>query len=121
MEGDLTLLHIRMRTKSRRLAGRAIKQFEAQAPKALMYLFGLAQSAQDTKQPITASMGGIVRHSATEFEARHTLPGRRTQFDLALALPSEDAARAYLAQFADAAAAEAAAEKLCRMICNLHI
>ncbi len=120
MEGDLTLLHVRMQTKSRRLAGRAIKQFEAQAPKALTYLFGLAQDAQEGK-PSSAAVGEIVRHSATEFEARHTVCGRKAQFDLALALPSEDAARAYLAQFADAAFAEDAAEKLCKIICNSHI
>ncbi|MBE0600444.1 MAG: DUF4364 family protein [Firmicutes bacterium] len=120
MEGDLTLLSIRMQTKSRRLAGRAMKQFEAQAPKALTYLFGLAQDAQGST-PFPAAGGEIVRHSATEFEARHSLFHKKAQLDVALALPSEEAAKAYLSQFADAAFADSAAEKLCKMICNLHL
>ncbi|HPJ01400.1 MAG TPA: DUF4364 family protein [Candidatus Limiplasma sp.] len=121
MEGDLTMLHIRMQTKSRRLAGRAIKLFEAQAPKVLTYLFGLAQDAQRAKPPAGKVPGEIVRHSATEYEARHMLPGKKAQFDLALALPTEEAAKAYLAQFVNQGFADDAAEKLCRMICNLHI
>ena len=119
-EGDLTMLSIRMQTKSRRLAGRAIKQFEAQAPKVLMYLYELAQSAQDAELPKKHPVGEIIRHSATEFEARHTLGGKRAQFDLALALPTEEAAAAYLAQFADTAAKAEAADKLCKLICYLH-
>lgn len=120
-EGDLTMLHIRMRTKSRRLAGRAIKQFEAQAPKVLTYLFELAQSAQGAERAAKNTVGEIVRHSAAEFEARHTLDAKRAQFDLALALPSEEAAAAYLAQFADAGVAGETAEKLCKLICNLYL
>ena len=116
MEGDLTMMHIRMQTKSRRLAGRAIKQFETQAPKALMYLYELAQSANDAQHSDKGAAGEIVRHSATEFEARHTLNGKRVQFDVALALPAEEAAQAYLKLFADEHIAAEASEKLCKIL-----
>ncbi len=118
-EGDLRMLEIRMHVKSRRLAGRAIKQFEAQAPKVLLYLYQLAQnagSAPDNKPVV----GEVVRHSSTEYEARHSLENKRAQLDLTLTLPSEDAAAAYLNLFADATAADEAAERLCRLICAMH-
>ncbi len=121
MEGDLTLLHIRMRTKSRRLAGRAMKLFETQSPKVLTYLYELAQNAQSEKPPASGTRTDIVRHSTTEYEARHTLYGKKAQLDMALTLPSEAAAGAYLAQFADTAVAAEAAEMLCKLICNLHL
>ncbi len=121
-EGDLTMLNIRLHLESRRLAGRAIRQFEAQAPKVLTYLYQLAQSAQGADAAArTAADGEIVRHSATEFEARHTILGKRARLDVALTLPTEEAAAAYLALFADSAAAEETAEKLCRLICALHL
>jgi hypothetical protein len=113
-EGDLRMLEIRMHTKSRRLAGRAIRQFEAQAPKVLMYLFQLAQGAEHTAK---AAQGEIVRHSAAEFEARHTLEGKRARLELALTLPAEDAAAAYLALFNDAEVAADTAEKLLKLVC----
>lgn len=121
-EGDLTMLNIRMHVESRRLAGRAIRQFEAQAPKVLTYLYQLAQNAQGAVATVhTTADGEIMRHSATEFEARHTLLGKRARFDVALTLPTEEAAAAYLALLADSAAAEETADKLCKLICALHL
>ena len=120
-EGDLTILSIRMHVESRRLAGRAIRQFEAQAPKVLLYLFQLAQSAQTMDAKAEAGQGEIVRHSATEFEARHSLDGKRARFDVALALPAEEAAAAYLALFSDPAVAGETADKLCKLICALRL
>jgi len=117
-EGDLTMLHIRMHVKSRRLAGRAMKQFETQAPKVLLYLFQLAQSAQETEPADAAAEGEIVRHSASEFEARHALQGKRAALDVSLTLPTEEAARQYLALFQEETAAADAAEKLLRLICG---
>lgn len=119
-EGDLTMLQIRMHTKSRRLAGRAIRQFEAQAPKVIVYVFQLAQSAQDMEPIETADVGEIVRLSATEFEARHTLAGKRATLDVTLTLPTEEAAKQYLAQFRQAAAAADAAEKLLKLVCAVR-
>jgi hypothetical protein len=119
-EGDLTVLQLRMHTKSRRLAGRAIRQFEAQAPKVVMYLFQLAQGAQAMEPAETFGEGEIVRHSATEFEARHTLTGKRAALDVTLTLPSEEAARQYLAQFREEAVAADAAEKLLKLICAIR-
>ena len=118
-EGDLTMMAIRMQTKSRRLAGRAMKQFEAQAPKALLFLFQLAQSAQGGQPPAQSSE--VVRHSATEFEARHTISAKRVQFDVRLTLPTEEAAAAYLGQFTVVAVAQDTAEKLCKILCGIHI
>lgn len=120
-EGDLTMLSIRMQTKSRRLAGRAIRQFESHASKVILYLFQLAQSAQGAEPRANVPGADIVRHSATEYEARHTLDGKRAQFDITLTLPTEEAAAAYLSLVLDPAAAADTAEKLCRMICGLHI
>jgi hypothetical protein len=120
LEGDLTMMTIRIQTKSRRLAGRAIRQFEAQASKVLLYLFQLAQGAQSTQTLAGAPQGEIVRHSPTEFEARHSLAGRRVQFDIALTLPSEEAAAAYLNLFTDSTVAYDTAEQLCKIICGLH-
>ena len=120
-EGDLTMLNIRMRTKSRRLAGRAIKQFEAQAPKVLTYLYQLAQNAQTAEPAQKRASGEIVRHSASEYEARHMLAGRRVQLDIRLTLPTEEAAAGYLALVSEPETAADTAEKLCRMICGLHI
>lgn len=119
-EGDLRMLEIRMHVKSRRLAGRAIKQFEAQAPKVLLYLYQLAQTAGSAPDKDKPAAGEIVRHSSTEYEARHSLENKRAQLDLTLTLPSEDAAAAYLNLFADASAADEAADRLCRLICALH-
>jgi hypothetical protein len=120
-EGDLTILNIRMHLESRRLAGRAIRQFEAQAPKVLLYLFQLAQGAQGTEGGAIAGRGEIVRHSATEFEARHSLDWKRARFDISLTLPTEEAAAAYLALFADSAVVAETADKLCKLICALRL
>ena len=120
-EGDLTMMRIRMQTKSRRLAGRALKQFEAQAPQVMLYLFTLAQSAQSAEPKTKDITGEIIRHSASEFEARHTLDGKRVQFDIALALPSEEAARAYLSLYSDIATAAEVSDKLCKMLCSIRI
>jgi len=116
-EGDLRMLEIRMHTKSRRLAGRAIRQFEAQAPKVLMYLFQLAQGAQGAEHTAKAAQGEVVRHSAAEFEARHMLEGKRARLEIALTLPVEEAAAAYLALFNDAEVAADTAEKLLKLVC----
>ena len=116
-EGDLRMLEIRMYTKSRRLAGRAIRQFEAQAPKVLMFLFQLAQTAQGAEHIVKPAQGEIVRHSASEFEARHTLKGKRATLELTLSLPGEDAAAAYLALFNDGEYAADIAEKLLKLVC----
>ena len=120
VEGDLTMLHICMQTKSRRLAGRAIKQFEVQASKVLLYLYELAQRAQSAQRPKQMA-GKILRHSSSEFEARHMADGKRAQFEVALALPTEEAAKAYLSLLSDAQTAADTSEKLCKMICGLHI
>ena len=119
-EGDLRMLEIRMHVKSRRLAGRAIKQFEAQAPKVLLYLYQLAQGAQSEQRDTKPVPGEIVRHSSSEYEARHTMDGKRAQMDVALTLPSEEAAAVYLSLFADPAVLEDTAETLCKLICALH-
>ncbi|MFH1513582.1 MAG: DUF4364 family protein [Bacillota bacterium] len=119
-EGDLTMLTIRMLTKSRRLAGRAIRQFEEQSPKVLLYLYQLAQSAQGMQRKAEINAGDIVRHSPTEYEARHTLNGKHEQFDIALTLPTQEAAVAFLGLLADAAAAAEAADRLGKLICGLH-
>jgi hypothetical protein len=118
-EGDLTMLLIRMETKSRRLAGRAIRQFGAQAAKVMVYLYQLAQSAQGGKQNGVAE-GEIIRQSAGEFTACHTLTGRRAAFNVTLTLPTQEAAQAYLAQFSDAATAADTAEKLLKLICAIR-
>ena len=57
------MVAIYLQTKSRRLAGRAIRQFETQAPKVLLYLFQLAQGAQGRERG-TASRRG--RYHAAE-------------------------------------------------------
>ncbi len=118
-EGDLTMLLIRMETKSRRLAGRAIRQFETQAAKVTFFLYQLAQNAQGV-EPKGASSGEITRHSAGEFTARHTLAGRRAALTVTLTLPTQEAAQAYLAQFTDTAAAADTAEKLLKLICAIR-
>ncbi|HPF88723.1 MAG TPA: DUF4364 family protein [Candidatus Limiplasma sp.] len=120
-EGDLRMLEIRMHVKSRRLAGRAIKLFEAQAPKVTLYLYQQAQSAQTDEAKAAPAAGEIVRHSTTEFEARHTLTCKRAQLAIALTLPSEQAAAAYLSLFDDTAMAAETADKLCKLICAIHI
>ena len=120
-ESELRMLEIHMHVKSRRVAGRALKQFERQAPKVMLYLYQLAQSAPaEGVQPLPDGFS-IVRHSSTEFEATHPLQGRRAQFTVSLLLPSEEAAAAYLAQFTDSKAAADAAEKLCRLVCATRI
>lgn len=115
-EGDLSMLLIRMETKSRRLAGRAIRQFEAQAAKVMLYLYQLAQNAQGAQRSAVPA-GEVIRHSAGEFTARHTLTGRRAVLTVTFTLPTQEAAQAYLAQFADAATAADTAEKLVKLIC----
>ena len=121
-EGDLTMLTIHLYVKSRRLAGRAIRQFEAHASQVLLYLFQLAQSAQNVPLPTEKTVQhDIMRHSASEFEARHTLPGKRAQLDIALTLPTEEAAAAYLQIFLDDAAAADTADKLLKLITGQHI
>ena len=119
-EGDMRILEIRMHMKSRRLAGRAIKQFETQAPKVLLYLFQLAQGAQDLQGDPKPARGEIIRHSLSEYEARYTLDSRRAQMDVALTLPSAETAAAYLSLFADPEVLENTAETLCKLICALH-
>ena len=117
-EGDLTMVAIYLQTKSRRLAGRAIRQFETQAPKVLLYLFQLAQGAQGGNADGKPAEGDIARLSATEFEATHTLENKRAKLTVTLTLPAEEAAAAYLAQFNAPEAAADAADTLLKLICG---
>ena len=112
-EGDLPTLAIRLSTKNRGMASRAIRSFRLRAPAAVTYLYGL--SADGGPQGDAAS---IVRYSSTEFMANVTLSMPRLTFEVSLLFPSMESARRFMGALAAPERRLAAAQTLAAQLCG---
>ena len=119
-EGDLPTVLLQLHTTNRDVAGRAIHRFAAHAAEVTTYLYTLAERAvqtppADRDAPPQASEA-VTGHSANEYSARVTLPGRKAVFDVALLLPVRQAAEAFVRLLSQPEESAQAAAKLLEMI-----
>ncbi len=98
-EGDLPTMRLRVQTKSRALAGKAIHHFALHAAEATTYLYTLAEQVlrgDASSAACAVPEGSVTEHSATEYTATVTLKGKKASFDVALLLPTRKAAEDFV-------------------------
>jgi len=118
-EGDLPTIRLHMETRSRALASKAIHRFAQHAAEATTYLYALAQQGlrgNDPNAACTVGEGSVTEHSRAEYTAAVSLTGRRANFNVALLLPTRQAAEDFVCAFRSPEAAEKAANRLADII-----
>lgn len=96
-EGELPLLVVRLQTARRDVAARALRRFGGRASALVSELYAMAAGAGAPDEALADGFS-VERYSPREYVAACELEARQAQLALSLLLPTEDAARAFLAR-----------------------